>query len=200
MELSQQLDVFKPLVEDVAENQRFVHMTSNHCRPVQKCGVMFEYFAHELGRIGYLNVDDVSTVLIGIFAMFHHSTPDQKEEVLKSLMDDGPYRVVIATNALRKGTNARYARTVLNFGILEDAESYYQEIGPRVEIGSPSVASFFYKSIHLVRARDSMKAYARNKSLCRRVLLMAQFEVPEKIHPQHDCCEVCGIELQVQWM
>ncbi|PIK54282.1 putative Werner syndrome ATP-dependent helicase-like [Apostichopus japonicus] len=74
-----------------------------------------------------------------------------KNDVLKSLIDDGHYRLIIATNALGMGINARHVRRVFNVGIPEDIEAYIQEIGRAGRDGQRSHVILFYKSFHLLQ-------------------------------------------------
>lgn len=193
LEPSEQFDhVFKPLVEDIVTKKRGSDLTIIYCRTVKECGEVYEYFSRELGSEGYSFEGAARISANRLFAMFHHSTPDEiKNDVLKSLIDDGHYRLIIATNALGMGINARHVRRVFNVGIPEDIEAYIQEIGRAGRDGQRSHVILFYKSFHLLQADETMKSYARNTSICPRALLMKQFQALKETEPHHDCCDLC---------
>ncbi|PIK44607.1 hypothetical protein BSL78_18528 [Apostichopus japonicus] len=184
LEPSEQFDhVFKPLVEDIVTKKLGSDLTIIYCRTVKECGEVYEYFSRELGSEGYSFEGAARISANRLFAMFHHSTPDEiKNDVLKSLIDDGHYRLIIATNALGMGINARHVRRVFNVGIPEDIEAYIQEIGRAGRDGQRSHAILFYKSFHLLQADETMKSYARNTSICRRALLMKQFQALKRLN------------------
>lgn len=94
------------------------------------------------------------------------------------------------------GVNIPNIRTVIHFGPPRDLEDYMQEIGRAGRDGSPAEARLYYKSIHLLGCSEDMKVFTKNKTACRRQLLLDHFTDSGKHNELSDlrlnCCDVCS--------
>lgn len=125
------------------------------------------------------------------------TTPAVKEEILSSFCSSsGALRVVIATVAFGMGIDCPNIRQVIHWGPSTDIEQYLQETGRAGRDGLQSVAVLYVADLSLP-TEPNMKQYYKNKTECRRQILLNDFEVGST-NNGHDlcdslckCCDIC---------
>ena len=98
-------------------------------------------------------------------------TTPKKEEVMASFSVKDGIRVIIATTAFGMGVNIPDVQQVIHWDLPATLEEYVQETGRCGRDGSHSVA--IASEGH--RAKNLVKEYEANSSLCRRRLLFHAF-------------------------
>ena len=88
--------------------------------------------------------------------------------------------------------NCPDVRQLIHLGLPQDAESYIQESGRAGRDNATSTA-FILKAPHDVNRRytsEQMIEYCRNKTLCRRSILLCDFECCDKPSQGCLCCDI----------
>ena len=157
-----------------------------YCSSLKSCGELYVALKQELG--------DKFPV-----GMFHSKTPDEIKKVVLDdfiLSNNKIYHIVIATSALGIGVNIPNIRNIFHYGISSDIESYVQEIGRAGRDNLNSEATLCFQPTNLAHCKDeNMKLYCKNKTECRRQLLLGFFkEVIKPFHILHDCCDICQVQ------
>ena len=133
--------------------------------------------------------------LIDMFTACTH--PTVKESILYSVTDsDGTLRVIIATIAFGMGLDCPNIRRVIHWGPSSDVESYLQETGRAGRDGQSATATLFYTNVDLGQIADaSIKEYCRNRTTCRREMLLREFDSPAdpSVHTVHSACACCEL-------
>lgn len=131
------------------------------------------------------------------FAMFHANTEeDIKKHVINSFsLHDGTVRVLVATIAFGLGVDCKNVHTIIHYGPPACLDDYFQESGRCGRDGLQSVALLlvYPHSMSTTVISEGMKSYCKNKSICRRKLLLNEFgETPTLLNPMHLCCDICS--------
>lgn len=86
-------------------------------------------------------------------------------------------RIVVATVAFGVGLDCPNVRRVIHWGASSDIEAYLQETGRAGKDGQPSEALLYATSSFANRfLEESMKEYVKNKEICRRAMLLKDFD------------------------
>ena len=99
------------------------------------------------------------------------------------------------------GLNCKDIRRIIHWGPPSDIESYLQETG---RDGLSSTAALYIGS-HDLRSphiEQSMKKYCKNTSICRRKLLLEDFDKSkecEELEVRLGCCDVCNMKSALEY-
>ena len=130
------------------------------------------------------------------YAMYHARTDEKIKDFIISSFDsaDGTVRFLVATVAFGMGIDCKGLYNVIHYGPAAELDDYFQEAGRGGRDGSSShaVLMLYPKCLASKNISSSTKLYCKNNTVCRRKLLMAQYQMfPSLIVPNHDCCDVC---------
>ena len=129
-------------------------------------------------------------------AIFHAVTHEsRKQEILEDFIkEDGHIRVLLATSAFGMGVDAKGLYTVMHYGPARDMDDYFQESGRVGRDGKQSHAILLnYKGRGKGNFDDDMKKYMREKSKCRRKILLEYYGYDTtSTVTMHNCCDVCA--------
>ena len=191
-------ETFAPLVEEVRLNRVTTNRAIIYCHSYESCSHIYLYLTHRLGPektepIGAPDIDCFR--LIDMFTAC--TTPPVKENILASFCKlNGKLRLVVATVAFGMGLDCPNVRNIYHWGAPGDLEQYLQETGRAGRDSLPAVATLFYKPADLAHNVElPMKEYCRNKDICRRQLLLSQFDgTDDSSAPLRDCmcCDICS--------
>ncbi|XP_066920183.1 recQ-like DNA helicase blm-1 [Clytia hemisphaerica] len=134
------------------------------------------------------------------FAMFHCYTQEEIQKfIIQSFSDpEGSVRVLIATIAFGMGVDCKDLNIALHYGPPSATEDYFQETGRAGRNGKPSYACIinYPKCLGSKKLKPEMKEYVRNKLICRRKMLLKQFDVNSHDIPAKECCDICESEVE----
>jgi superfamily II DNA or RNA helicase len=163
------------------------------------CSSLFELFRDCLGDKGYVQSEtetyfDDRTRLYG---MFHSKTSEKvRHSVLQAFMkEDGHVRVLFCTIAFGMGIDVKGVNHVVHIGPANDLEDYLQESG---RAGRNLDNQSFVTIVKFPRCTagnvgEAMKAYVKEQSKCRRLMLLSPFEGKCVFNgPKHMCCDNCA--------
>ena len=193
------LDILQSIIDDLCTHGEKCDRHIVFCRTYDDAMNMFQSTVLALDKQGCLyaiNKEGKRSLMCDKFdACTAEST---KAHIIEDFTDpEGIIRVVFATVAFAMGLDSPNIRHIIHWGPPTDAEMYVQETGRAGRDGKFSKATLYFNhrdisvSSHI---ESSMRAYCENSSLCRRYLLMSQFEQsPHLEHPKflHMCCDVC---------
>ena len=121
-----------------------------------------------------------------------------KAHIIKDFTNpEGIIRIVFATVAFAMGLDSPNIRHVIHWGPPTDSELYVQETGRAGRDGKFSKAVLYYNRHDISMSshvESNMREYCENIRLCRRCVLMNQFEQsPSLERPKflHMCCDIC---------
>ena len=105
---------------------------------------------------------------------------------------NGKLRVLIATIAFGMGADVR---RIIHWGPPSSIESYIQEVGRSGRDGEVAHTALMYSNMDIGHdyVEDRIKNYCRNEDRCRREILFADFEKPERSPTGCNCCDVCSL-------
>ena len=159
-----------------------------YCRTHVQCHSMYGIFEEALGSE------------TGLFAMYHGTThPDVQQKVVKDFENpEGQIRLLFATIAFGMGVDVKSVHTIIHMGVPSDIDDYLQESGRAGRDGRQSVSVIItYPGMYAgTRTSERMKAYAQNKSECRRAMILRAFDGAEDVSTdkKHFCCDICAPE------
>ena len=130
---------------------------------------------------------------VGIFHAVTHES--RKQEILEDFIkEDSQIRVLLATSAFGMGVDVNALYTVIHYGPARDMDDYFQESGRVGRDGRQSHAILLnYKGRGKGNFDDGMKKYMREKSKCRRKILVEHYGYDTSTVTMHNCCDVCSI-------
>ena len=175
------------------------------CRSYDNAGYIYAYLTNRLGKEAVEPIGAPNLSRFRLVDMFTACTPKNvKETIIKNFTTvDSPLRVVVGTIAFGMGLDCPDVRRVIHWGPPSDLEAYLQETG-RAGRDSLSSSAVLYINPNDLRSpfiEESMRNYCQNTSICRRELLLKDFEssnieeCASKIDVP-DCCDICKL-LQV---
>ena len=192
-------ETFKPIIDEVEEKHVNTTKIMVFCRRKEHVKDLFELFTQCLGPKAYYRptgkepMDDRSR----LFAMYHKKTHSLVKKTIETefCLENGTVRVVFCTIAFGMGVNVRGGNTVIHLGPSSGLDDYLQESG-RVGRNKESAHAILLRYKGCTRSRNiskQMKEYVKNKTECRRVLLLKSFTaspVPNTV--PHSCCDICS--------
>lgn len=196
-------EAFAPLVEEFRQKRKGMDRTIIFCRTYDQCSRIYIFLAHRLGRemtdpVGVCR-DLPQFRMLDMFTACTH--PMIKDCILHSLPDpDSVLRVIVATIAFGMGLDCPNIRRVIHWGPSADVEAYLQETGRAGRDGLSATAILYYNNIDLGQIEnDSIKEYCRNKTSCRRYVLLKDFDDDPAEHSGTNdslcrCCDVCELK------
>ena len=132
---------------------------------------------------------------------FYHAGLDKEEKnTVEKWFFDSDEGILVATCAYGMGIDKGNIRTVIHYDIPQTVESYLQESGRAGRDGKSSIAILVYNPISrnrlekmdspLSRSRfESMLEYSRNRSTCRREILLSLLGSAPEICSGCDICD-----------
>ena len=107
-------------------------------------------------------------------------------------MNDSILCVVVATVAFGMRLDCPDVHRIMHWGPSTDIEEYLQETGRAGRDGSPSTATLFVTDLKSHSIEDAMKSYMTNKSVCRRQVLIRNFEsCNNESNDEFSMCKCC---------
>ena len=90
------------------------------------------------------------------------------------------------------GIDCPNVRRIVHWGGSNDIEAYLQETGRAGRDGMLSQAILYSISSHTNRFMDeNMKNYTKNKEICRRQMLLQDFDGHVNYSENCNCCDIC---------
>lgn len=194
-------ETFAPLVEEFRQKRKGMDRTIIFCRTYDQCSRIYMFLAHRLGKemtdpVGVCR-DLPQFRMLDMFTACTH--PTIKNCILQSLPDpDSVLRIIVATIAFGMGLDCPNIRRVIHWGPSADVESYLQETGRAGRDGLSATAILYFSNVDLGQIEnDSIKEYCRNKTSCRRHMLLKDFDDPAEHISTGSlcrCCDVCELK------
>ena len=147
------------------------------CRSYDTLLQMYEYTVLKLNKRGALFVGTPQAGKQSLFRTCDKYDACTSLEVRQNILSsftlvDGNVRLVFATIAFAMGLDAPDVRRIIHWSPPNDIEMYIQESGRGGRDGKPSIAVLYVNNGKLRHTLEEMKAYCKNTTVCRRVLLM----------------------------
>ena len=198
-------ETFAPLVEELKRQRTQMDRVIIFGRTYENVTSIYLYMKSRLGQemlepIGAPNL--VRFRLLDMFTACTHA--GVKNAILEAFTNkSSPLRVVIATIAFGLGLNCPDIRRVIHWGPPDSIETYMQETGRAGRDGLNSKAVLYFNTTDLkaTHIQLDMKAYCKNSEVCRRNLLLKDFEIPQsnEMHiPLCQCCDICRTTCQCE--
>ena len=185
---------FAPLVEEIRRKRTSMEKVIIFCRTYDESSRIYLFLRSRLSVFGVqpIGAPDLSRFrLVEMFTACTHR--DVKDSILVNFTcAEGVLRVVVATVAFGMGLDCPNVRRIIHWGSSSDVEAYLQETGRAGRDGMPAQA-ILYAVSHTVNRfmDDNMKDYVKNKEICRRRLLLQDFDGDVKYTENCGCCDIC---------
>ncbi len=133
-----------------------------------------------------------------LFAMYHRRTHKQVKDTVERefCKADGTVRVVFCTVAFGMGVDVKGAQLAIYLGPSSALDDYLQEcgrIGRDTTQMSHAVLLKYKGCTGSKNISKTMRAYVKNTTECRRIILMKEFSNnPKKGDIGHNCCDICS--------
>ena len=184
-------ETFAPLVEEVRRKRTSMDKVIIFCRTYDESSCIYLFMRSRLGIFGVqpIGAPDLSRFrLVDLFTACTHK--DVKDKILHNFTTCGQVlRVVIATVAFGMGVDCPDVRRIIHWGASNDIEAYLQETGRAGRDGLPAQALLYSTTNRFMD--DSMKDYVHNKDICRRRLLLHDFDGHVEYSVNCSCCDIC---------
>ena len=116
-----------------------------------------------------------------------------KDAILANFTRPSPLCIVISTVAFGMGFNCPDIRLVVHFGPPSDLEMYLQEVGRAGRDNKPAYAILLTCDRLHQPCSDTMDNYCTNKTVCRRTILLREFDDFTSSSNSYgcQCCDTC---------
>ena len=203
-------ETLAPLVEELRQQRRLMDRVLIFCQKYDDVTHVYRFFLSRIGKEAFDPVGAPNMVkyrLIDMFTACIH--PDVKNSILASFTTaQSTLRIVVATIAFGMGLDCPNIRRIIHLGPPNDIESYLQETGRAGRDNQPAKAILYHNKsdLKVQHIQESMKAYCRNTELCRRGLLLKDFDQEETPNISTDsvctcicmCCDICSKKCSCQ--
>ena len=188
---------YSPLVEELRRKRTMTDRSVIFCRSYTDCGYIYLFFKNRLGnqRMEPMDAPDLARFrLVDMFSAC--TTKDVKDSIRESFQQlNSALRILIATIAFGMGLDCPNIRRIFHYGPATDIESYLQETGRAGRDGKQATATLYYAKRDFCGnyIDESMKKYCLNNSVCRRKLLLEDFDDDETTNTTETfvCCDLC---------
>ncbi|XP_078360026.1 putative ATP-dependent DNA helicase RecS [Oculina patagonica] len=191
------LTTFSSLIQEIKEKGRSCGRVIIYCPKIKVVSTLYGIFKAELGVDMYVD-RGTCNLRERLVEMYHSRIDDEnKDEILKSFSSEtGCIRVLIATIAYGMGIDCKGVKDVIHYGPPQNLERYLQESGRAGRSAEANCrAVILYSNVMLQSCDESIMAYVRNNSICRRKLLLEHFDYDlyelERYNHAHQCCDIC---------
>ncbi|XP_066921292.1 bifunctional 3'-5' exonuclease/ATP-dependent helicase WRN-like [Clytia hemisphaerica] len=183
---------FMPLITNLKEKWYAADKLIIFCRTIDNTRPLFQLFKKHI---------KVANPLLRPYAKFHAKTEgDLKKFLTKEFTDpNSNVRILMATMAYGMGVDCKALYDVIPFGPPNALDDYFQESGRAGRDGGLSNATLikYNRSLQPPSLTAEIKAYCNNKTVCRRKILLSQFDENDSsnpVMPKHLCCDICHRE------
>ena len=190
-------EMFAPLVEEIRRARETMDRVIIFCRTYDDCSHIYMFLRSRLGREGVNPIGAPDLARFRIVDMFSVCThPPVKDSILKAFVNpEAILRVVVATVAFGMGLDCPNVRRVIHWGASTDIELYLQETGRAGRDGLPAQAILYNVPNPSGRfLDDAMTGYCKNKAVCRRRMLLKEFDGQVNFVADCSCCDVCQVK------
>ena len=178
------------LVEELRQQRRLMDRVLIFCQKYDIVTYVYRLFLSRIGKETFDSVGAPNVVKYRLIDMFTACThPDVKDSILASFTTaQSTLRIVVATIAFRMGLDCPNIRRIIHLGPPNDIESYLQETGRTGRDNQPAKAILYHNKsdLKVQHIQESMKA-CRNTELCRRELLLKDFDQEETPNISTEC-------------
>ena len=191
-------EAFTSLIDELKANRTKMDRTIIFCSTHDSCATIYRFFRCSLGDDNISEPRSLPYIpKYRIIDMYSSCTTDdvKKSIVYNFCKPNGKLRVLIATIAFGMGLDCADVRRIIHWGPPSSIESYIQEVGRSGRDGEVAHAALMYSNMDIGHdyVEDRMKNYCRNEDRCRREILFADFEKPERSPTGCNCCDVCSL-------
>ncbi|KAL9959207.1 hypothetical protein ACROYT_G036304 [Oculina patagonica] len=191
------LTTFSSLIQEIKEKGQSCGRVIIYCPKIKVVSTLYGIFKAELGVDMYVD-RGTCNLRERLVEMYHSRIDDEnKDEILKSFSSEtGCIRVLIATIAYGMRIDCKGVKDVIHYGPPQNLERYLQESG-RAERSAEANCRpmILYSNVMLQSCDESIMAYVRNNSICRRKLLLEHFDYDlyelERYSHAHQCRDIC---------
>lgn len=181
--------ILKPLIENLKDKSYAASKVLIFCRTVTDVRRLYRHLSCVFGDMykGYKKRP---------YARFHAKTHETiKDHVIQEFSKpDGTVRLLISTIAFGMGVNCQSLYQVIHFGPPAGLDDYFQEAGRvgRDGLQSEALLVLYPRCMGTRNISKVVKEYALNNSVCRRKVLLQNFNaVNPVLTPLHLCCDIC---------
>ena len=164
------------------------------CRQFDECSKMYRTFKHYLGTNFTFPSGAPDLAKYRVVDMYTGgcTQSEVKETIIKSFCSSTQLRIVISTIAFGMGVDVPDVQQVIHWSASDDLESYIQESGRAGRNGELCCGTLYYERKDNRFLDEKMINYCTNNTVCKRVLLFADFEDCNFIPIcKCYCCSVC---------
>ena len=169
------------------------------CQTKPQCTNLYEVFKAALGDQMYAGDGEIKDDRTRIIGMYHHNTrKEQKDTAEKAFTEpDSNMRVLFCSSSFGMGIDVKNCYLVVHVGPPKLLDEYLQQSGRvgRDELPSCAILLLFKQCTAGGGFEEEVRAYIKNATLCRRIILLDAIENPTStsLAIQHRCCDICAL-------